>query len=332
MDKEFKWDSSLGKKVFKNLVELAVVGDHSESQMAEILSNKFDLEITRNMVHGQLYRQNISSGLENHEKSVPMPYFTKYEDIIRGSVIRKKNEFELDGKSLKILTLNDIHFPFANEDALERALVENMAADVVVMSEIADMYSQASWIKERNIPLEREIEEILRFFEYMNKEFPVTIILTGNHELRVMRKVAKTVTPDLLFLMDLHILKVLARPFPNIHVTENWFYQINDTIFCHQDRSSKIPMRVSTRLVDTLTRWSTTLELEPFKCLVQAHTHKAGVVYYGDVKVIETGALCELMDWAKRKLSSTPWTTGWAVIHQKDGVTDWNKSREYIYR
>lgn len=327
---KFTWDSNLGNRVFQSLIELKVSEDYSESEMAVILSEEYELDITRNMVHGILYRRKITSNLENYPEVIPQPYFNKYQDQITGNG-KHKAYFDFEGKNLKILVLNDLHVPFQNEEVLEHALIRNMAADVVVLSEMADMYSQSTWMKESNVPLEQEIEEILRLFQYFSENFPHTIVLTANHERRISRKVASKLTADLLFLVDLHIMEALARPFPNIHIIDNWYYQINDAMFAHEDRASIVPMKVSTEMVDKLRRWAHILGIEPFRLLVQGHSHKAGAVQYGDVKVIETGMLCNVMTWAKLKLTKIPWTSGWATVIQENGITNFNKSREFVW-
>jgi hypothetical protein len=70
--------------------------------------------------------------------------------------------------------------------------------------------------------------------------------------------------------------------------------------------------------------------VQPFRCVVQAHTHQGGSVH-GDfgVLAIEGGCLCPTQGYqADAKIRSTrPPALGWTVIVQENGITNHRESR-----
>ena len=329
------WTSQMEKR----LIELSS-GQASESQMAEVLNDEFGTETTRNSVHNKLSRLDIND-LISKPHTVLMPYYDKYRDVYDGGKdgpgkiveIRSPWRYSPLTRPCKILCLNDLHIPFQVEDQIQEAINKHRAADIVVLSEIADCYSLSRFDKSRSIPLEVEIDEIVRLFEYLNETFPLTIVLEANHTLRAAKMMMRMLPPVLLSLVEANMLVKLARPFRNVVVVPNWFIEINDALIGHGEKFSKIDMRTVVNIYDFFNEWWRKLGLTNFNLIVQGHTHRQGTVMRagGLVKVMESGALCYIPDYSVNRMMNTPQVNGYVVIQQdRNGVTDFNATREYV--
>lgn len=318
------------KQYENRLIELSAdPAKYSLSQIAAILSSDFDEDFTKDSVRHRLDRFEAST-LSSLPAPFPMPYYEKYAKTIEEGLAPPKNWGDTDKRRLKILSLSDLHIPFCREDLLQLAIDRNRSADICVLSEVSDFYSLSSFKKRRSIPLEVEIEGMLRLFEYLSCTFPRVVIIGSNHQDRVSTNVLKFLDPSLLFLFDTNMTERLARPFPNIKVTPSWYIQINDAIFCHADKASVTDGKPVVDLLEHFRNWSGRYHLNPFKVIVQAHTHYIDVIYRDEIKLIQQGCLCQdleytLTDHAQKK----PHLLGYAVVEQLSGVSDLNLSREY---
>jgi len=311
---------------------LELFGTMSESEIAKIISDETGLDISRNVVHGRIYRSKNVAKLRDKPRLI-MPYFSKYTDYYSGSwPAEKKVDYDYSSGPLKILVLNDLHVPFQNEAALEQALSNNRSADVVITSEVADMYSLTSFAKYQHVPFEYEVEEIIRWFEYLNASFPATYVLHSGHDRRLSRYVLSRIRSDLLFLIETDLLDLLARPFPNVVVIPDIKYSINDAIFTHFDISSSIPMRSAVRTHEWIQSWKEHLDIPPYKLLVQAHSHKSGVINLPGVQLVESGCFQTIPEWIFRKFPKQSWVHGYCVVFQNDGVTNLDATRVCVYR
>ena len=313
--------------------ELELSGDYSESEIAAIISDELGIDVSRNVVHGRIYRSKRSSGLELKPRP-SMPYFDKYAPYFLKEVLPEpKVMYDFSRGPLKILVLNDLHSPWQKQEALEQAVVENKSADVLITSEITDLYSLTSFAKYQHVSFETEVEEIVRLFEFFSETFPVTYVVSCGHDQRLPRYVLSKIKTDLLFLVDTDLMAMLARPFSNIVTIPENYYQVGDAVFSHLEiHSSVIPMRSAVKSHAWFQGWKAHLNIEPYRLLVQAHSHHSGLVNLPDVQLVESGCLQSIPKWVLRKSPSLPWTWGWVVVYQNDGVTNLNETRLVVYR
>jgi len=306
---------------------------YSESEIARIISDEIGIEVSRNVVHGRIYRSRTTSGLELKPRPV-MPYYNKYVDYYEnGKVAEPKVYYDFSSGPIKILVVNDLHMPFQHEDALEDALVRNRSADVVVTSEVADMYSLTSFAKDMHVPFENEVEEIIRWFEYLNENFPVTYVLNCGHDRRLPRYILSRIDSSLLFLVDTNLMKVLAKPFSNIVTLDDVYFTINDALFTHFDKhSATVPMRSAHFTHEWLKNWKDDLGIPDYKLLVQAHGHHSGIINLPDVQLVETGCLQKTPKWIISKMNKLPWVRGHTVVYQNNGVSNLDETRVNVYR
>jgi len=313
---------------------------YSESQIAKIMTSEFGEEFSRDSVHNKILRLNVRSLLD---RPIPdrMPYYTAYKDIIEGSedgpekvLDLKYNQMylEIPKDDLKILHLGDPHIPFQNDEQIQIAMNRNASADVVVTTEIIDCYSISRFNKNLSVPFEVEIDNAVRYLEALSENFPLVIITSGNHDKRIDKAFMKGVPPSLLWLVKGSILNLLARPFPNVIVSETPVLQINDAIFTHAEFFSKVDLKAAMNVRSFLSEWSDTLDLRDFSLVVESHTHMVGATYRGgSLKVMESGCLCKVPDYAVLGFYSKPQTNGYVVVVQKNGVTDFNLTREFVF-
>jgi len=315
--------------------------EFSEREIASILTDEFGFVVSRDAVHNKLTRLQIVR-LSDSVIPPPMPYYDKYSGIIsssgRGrpktySLSQDTFSIKLDKEKLKILYLGDLHIPFQIDEQIDIACQRNLNADVVVTSEVCDCYSISRFTKEINVPLHHEIDLIVRYFEFLNNTFPDKLIFVvgGNHADRVGKAFTHNMPSSLLFLANENLLELLAKPFENIIVIDNFYMQINDAVFAHVETFSRVDLKAAVNVYNFFNSWRNTLNLNEFKLVVQGHTHMLGTSYHDDnLKVMEGGCLCGIPDYAVGKFYSRPQTNGYVVVQQRKGITDFNLTREYI--
>jgi len=311
---------------------LELVDDYSEAEIAKIISDETGLNISRNVVHGRIYRSRRGSGLKLKPRP-SMPYFDRYAPYFLKEIPPEpKVMYDLSRGPLKILVLNDLHTPFQHEEALEAALTANRSADVVITSEVSDMYSTTSFAKDQHVLFEHEVEEIIRFFEFLNEKYPITYVINSGHDKRLKAYITRRIRTDLLFLIETDLLKLLATPFPRVVTIPNVYYAVNDALFTHLDKhSSVVPMRSAAKAHEWIQSWRAHLNIRPYRVLVQAHGHHSGIINYPEYQLVETGCLQKVPSWIMRKLPALPWVFGWTVLYQNDGVTDRNATQVMVY-
>jgi len=326
-------ESSWNEKVLKRLLELQTLkeinGDLSNSEIAKILNEEFQLELTSDAVHGKLYR--VCDKIRVSETMI-LPTYERYKRSIHdNSITNNLPELDLAGKK-KILVLSDMHIPYHNRDAINLTLNLNAAADVVVISEIMDLGSQSSFAATDAVPLELEVEETLKLLELLSARFPLVIVIESNHDYRLARKLARVLPTEFnLLVEETNLMELLVRPFRNIVFIPNWFVQIADIIICHASKTSTVSMKVVGELDQYFKDHHYDLGLAmPYRVLVQGHTHQMGVIYKPDLKLFEGGMLCKIRNWYLRLPSRTSWSTGYVVLETQDGKSLLNRCRECV--
>ncbi len=332
------WDM----KKTARLLELKHDGSgYSEYEIADMMTEEFGTEFTRDAVHNKITRlQEREQSLTRRPVTDIMPYYSKYKDIIESDdVIAKTFELqpnqmciEIPKEKLTILHLGDLHIPFQHDEQIQTAMNRHASADIVVTTEVIDCYSISRFNKNLSIPFEVEVDNAVRFFETLSQDFPLTIVTSGNHDKRIDKSFMKGVPPALLWLVKGSILKLLARPFPNIVVAESPVLQINDAVFAHAEYFSKIDLKAAINVRTFLQEWQDTLDLRNYRVVVESHTHMLGATYRsGNMKIMESGCLCKVPDYSVAGFYSKPQTNGYVVIVQKGGVSDFNLTREYAF-
>ena len=312
----------------------------SESTIAEVLSKEFTDTFTRDAVHNKILRLNLRSLVTKPVTNI-MPYYTKYQHLIEGDDALVKT-LQLDDArpyviniakpKLKILYLGDPHIPFQVDEQIQEAVNRNKTANIVITNEILDCYSISRFNKKYNVPLEHEIDQAIRYLEYLSETFPLVLVFSGNHESRVRKEFQSSLNPALLFLAKCDIMEALTKPFENVVYVKTPFLQLNDAIFTHAEFFSRVDLKAVSSVYGFAREWQESLGLNDFRLVVQSHTHMLGSTYRGgSFKLMESGCLCNVPDYAVSGFYSKPQNNGYVVVTQFDGVTDFNLTREFVF-
>ena len=328
------WSSPIGREIFLRMIEIYRARPNiSMGELAQVLSEEFDVRLTRHQVRHKLERSQEDI-LSIRPKTV-FPHLDKYSDFIYHGARVRKAKVKLPRQQTKILVLNDMHIPHHDEEIIGQAINLHRDADVVVITEPADMTSKTPFTPDDTTVFEYELDEILRVFELLDKIFPAVYIISGNHGNRVQRRIQHSLDRDLWFLMDMDIMEVLCRPFAHLHPVQGWLVQVNDAVFTHYERSSKIPQRIANNVYDVIREHRKVFGVKfPVRLVVQGHNHQHGRNYreHGEVLIASCGHLFKsLPNWYLRKPNNVSWTKGYMVVIQEDGQTKFDLVKDYVF-
>lgn len=333
------WD----KGVTNRLIELVSLGE-ATGRIAEILSEEYDIEVSRDAVYSKtrsLRETGAFTTLVDKPKSVLMPYYEKYSEVYEGESDPEKvyvmpdnyvvQIAKLQSNRMKIVHLGDLHIPFEVEAQIQQAINMTLNADVCVVSEISDFYAISRFNKNFSIPLEVELDRIIRMYELLSNTYPYVFVIQANHDNRVGKQFTELPPALSMLVRTSNMLKFLARPFPNIVVADQWYLQINDAIFAHAESFSTVDMKVGVKVRDWMRDWTESLDLQPFRCVVEGHVHQMGVAYRNGTKIMEAGCLCYQPDYSVERMYSRPQANGFVEVVQDDGRTNFELTREHRF-
>lgn len=247
----------------------------------------------------------------------------------------------------KIVVCGDPHAPFHDMGAISE-MISREATDTDLLILNGDFLDLNNWSRHDKFYVryspKQELAESQALLNLLASKFQKIVMLPGNHDERwVKALVARGVPADILdayrsinpeFLSPLHL---MAKALSNVEVAEpkplgdyarfGWFYQVGDLITTHAETYSKIPNRAVGSVIHWLQSYALPQSLvQPFKVVIQNHTHQAGVTY-NDFGVwgVENGCLCQPGDYVsspKMAGAPRPWIKGYTVLNQVYGVTD----------
>ena len=347
MNERIKWNGSIEDR----RVELLCEG-FSYSEVALVLSEEFNLNVTRSKVLDRSRRTNTlkSQVLESKTSSIsteetlnkslfPNEVYGQDESITfapeKKRILNTIWESFNDGKSKKILSLSDLHAPYMDFEAVEKALIEHSDADILVLNgDVFDGQALSDYDKLNDFDIEIEFEQVFILLDTVTKMFEKIYWVGGNHDLsRFMRMVARKFGQGLkkYVMKRLNPIEYIAEKYDNLTVVPHQFMQAGKCIFVHPDGYSSALM--STAIKQTEIFEANKEELLPhqeFQCVVQGHTHDLGEYYYNGVKVIEQGYLSYTQDYRFDKPVKRRNTKGYAVIHlDEEGNVNFNKTHAY---
>ncbi len=249
----------------------------------------------------------------------------------------------------KILSLSDIHFPFARMDLIDQALKDHADASAVVLNgDILEGYIHSTFDKDRSVAAIDEYNCAFEFVLRCSKLFKKVFLVEGNHDVRAFKAIKRTgMSPDAYTIFSPGLLARIANgerldsnglvksriPFKNVYFppTEPWWIQVGKTLFIHpHSRGSNKPgWTVST----WAKKFQERLPAGSYDSVVCGHTHMAYKGIVNGTMLIEQGCLCDAMgySWQPQQAFSGSAMSGYAVIWQDEqGNTDFNKS-EMVY-
>ena len=244
----------------------------------------------------------------------------------------------------KILSLSDIHFPFANEACLRSALTAHADADICVLNgDIFEGYAFSHFEKSKSVAALDEYRAAFAFVEMIADSFPKVILVSGNHEARASRSLKDAGLKDASQIFRPDLLARIANgerldetgkliekvDFSNVlyQQSESWYVRIGKALFIHP--SGMGGGGTGAMVGKHAKRFNCRYNHDEIDTVVCGHVHK---IYKGVVNnqlLIEQGCMADFLDyaWTSKAEFLDNAQNGYAVIYQdKDGNTDFNLS------
>ena len=260
----------------------------------------------------------------------------------------EEDEERVNEDETRILCISDMHIPF-NRDIKEFFKYKGKVDTLVLNGDIIDNYSMSNFTKMYRLSLVEELiqarELLIELIEEI-KPKKVTVV-TGNHEIRLGKKIADKIGSDLLDLMPRDALaflfdtgfnyydrikkcKTVYTPIDEevdceVNYVGNFWTKEGKTIFVHPQAFRGTTLGTVGKAYDYFTAIG-----EDFQSIIMAHTHKLGMYVMNDKYLYEQGTCANLnhMDYQDLKLPKSSQVNGYMYIFQdKDGNLIYDKTK-----
>ena len=260
----------------------------------------------------------------------------------------EEDEERVNEDETRILCISDMHIPF-NRDIKEFFKYKGKVDTLVLNGDIIDNYSMSSFTKMYRLSLVEELiqarELLIELIEEI-KPKKVTVV-TGNHEIRLGKKIADKIGSDLLDLMPRDALaflfdtgfnyydrikkcKTVYTPIDEevdceVNYVGNFWTKEGKTIFVHPQAFRGTTLGTVGKAYDYFTAIG-----EDFQSIIMAHTHKLGMYVMNDKYLYEQGTCANLnhMDYQDLKLPKSSQVNGYMyIIQDKEGNLIYDKTK-----
>ena len=260
----------------------------------------------------------------------------------------EEDEERVNEDETRILCISDMHIPF-NRDIEEFFKYKGKVDTLVLNGDIIDNYSMSSFTKMYRLSLVEELiqarELLIELIEEI-KPKKVTVV-TGNHEIRLGKKIADKIGSDLLDLMPRDALaflfdtgfnyydrikkcKTVYTPIDEevdceVNYVGNFWTKEGKTIFVHPQAFRGTTLGTVGKAYDYFTAIG-----EDFQSIIMAHTHKLGMYVMNDKYLYEQGTCANLnhMDYQDLKLPKSSQVNGYMyIVQDKDGNLIYDKTK-----
>ena len=260
----------------------------------------------------------------------------------------EEDEKRVNEDETRIVCISDMHIPF-NRDIKEFFKYKGKVDTLVLNGDIIDNYSMSNFTKMYRLSLVEELiqarELLIELIEEI-KPKKVTVV-TGNHEIRLGKKIADKIGSDLLDLMPRDALaflfdtgfnyydrikkcKTVYTPIDEevdceVNYVGNFWTKEGKTIFVHPQAFRGTTLGTVGKAYDYFTAIG-----EDFQSIIMAHTHKLGMYVMNDKYLYEQGTCANLnhMDYQELKLPKSSQVNGsMYIIQDKDGNLIYDKTK-----
>ena len=260
----------------------------------------------------------------------------------------EEDEERVNEDETRILCISDMHIPF-NRDIKEFFKYKGKVDTLVLNGDIIDNYSMSNFTKMYRLSLVEELiqarELLIELIEEIQPK-KVTVV-TGNHEIRLGKKIADKIGSDLLDLMPRDALaflfdtgfnhydrikkcKTVYTPIDEevdceVNYVGNFWTKEGKTIFVHPQAFRGTTLGTVGKAYDYFTAIG-----EDFQSIIMAHTHKLGMYVMNDKYLYEQGTCANLnhMDYQDLKLPKSSQVNGYMyIIQDKDGNLIYDKTK-----
>jgi DNA-binding Lrp family transcriptional regulator len=240
----------------------------------------------------------------------------------------------------RIVIGSDLHCPFQDVAAVGQMFAETKGYDALkINGDLSDSYSLSRFIKYEHVGIEREIAAIDSVLGTASTLYARVDVSDGNHDAARFEKAIRTqLSLDQMHVIEyltggnLSLIRAVAKRYANVHFPKvqvgrhslGWFQQEGDLLMSHAEAFSKVPGSTLRLVEEWFSDRHDTLGLQPWKVLIQAHTHQmAWIPWHADRLLIESGCLCETHGYQlTARIAGRPQRVGYVTLNQRDGVTD----------
>ena len=260
----------------------------------------------------------------------------------------EEDEERVNEDETRILCISDMHIPF-NRDIKEFFKYKGKVDTLVLNGDIIDNYSMSNFTKMYRLSLVEELiqarELLIELIEEI-KPKKVTVV-TGNHEIRLGKKIADKIGSDLLDLMPRDALaflfdtgfnyydrikkcKTVYTPIDEevdceVNYVGNFWTKEGKTIFVHPQAFRGTTLGTVGKAYDYFTAIG-----EDFQSIIMAHTHKLGMYVMNEKYLYEQGTCADLnhMDYQDLKLPKYSQVNGYMyIVQDKEGNLIYDKTK-----
>lgn len=333
---------------FKLLIHLKAAVEEKNTTRAQAKAQEIisKFPTSKAAIDAALTLRNI---LNETQKPTLDPHWKLLQDITK----KHQDSFVMNAKGImpptqattKILSLSDIHFPFANTAALMQAIKDHEDADIVVLNgDILEGYIFSVFDKSKSVAALDEYNAAFAFVDLLRKRFPKVVLVDGNHDVRASRAVkaaglssgaSQVLRPNLIARiangerLDNTGKLIEKLNFNNVfyQANESWYVKIGKTLFIHPHGG--VGSTPGSTVKKQSIRFNTRYASNEIDSIVCGHTHQ---IYKGIINnqlLIEQGCMAGVLAyaWEPKVEYNSNGQTGYAVIYQdKDGNTDFNRS------
>lgn len=289
-----------------------------------------------------------NDSVDSKTKSFYDKHLEEYENYI-GAKIRRNayKERSLKGRT-ETVVIGDPHIPDERMDLLAEIAIRHKGAACCLAGDINDFERFSRYdLRDWTAPdLRSSLARTEVVLELLSKNFSKVDILFGNHDLRLPRKVAKQSGPDYYFIcqqflmsayetrhgcrvVQQQITKDNGRDLPGLF----FYQQVGDCIIGHVEAGGA-PVGKGVEIAhDFFFSRKDFLGLDPFKVVLQAHTHKQCYFRHKltGAHLFEVGCVCDEQAYSMHQPKYGPVQQGYFHLVQYDGVTSLEESKLYSF-
>jgi predicted phosphodiesterase len=246
----------------------------------------------------------------------------------------------------RIVIASDFHAPFQDNWAVGELIARESAnADTLIINgDLQDFYAISRFVKYEQVSVESELAAVDALLGQLSAAFSEVILVSGNHDhARFEKQLRSLLSLEMVHVIEyltggnMSVLRLMAERYPNVRFADtkvgrfgvSWLYQHGDVVCTHAEKYSRVPGAALRGIDEWLTDFEGVLGLDPWRILVQAHTHAmAWIPWKADKLIVECGAMCALHGYQlQAKIAGRPQRIGYVTLEQQAGQTDINSVR-----
>jgi predicted phosphodiesterase len=249
-------------------------------------------------------------------------------------------------KKSRIVIASDFHAPFQDNWAVAELIArESGKTDTLIINgDLQDFYSISRFPKHERVSIESELAATDALLGQLSAAFPEVVLVAGNHDTaRFDKQLRALLSMEMIHVIEfltggnLSTLRVIAKRYPNVRFADtrvgrfdiDWFWQLGDLLVCHAEKYSKVPASALRVIEEWFSDQHAVLRLNPWRVVIQAHTHQFGwFPWRSDKLLIEGASMCQVHGYQLgARIAGRTQRTGYVTLEQTKGVTDINSVR-----